>query len=984
MPTERSGLLRSLLSPFSRRRAASARRGGRRWRPQAFERLEERALMTTTVYIDFGEGFNQHLVTSAGELRQNLFGPNFLPTFPDFQVIEFLPLSTTMQIKRTEFEQTGRVLPAPPFLPGTPLGPGLQAQFENYQQLLNPQAVKQNIIDIVRRQYEPFDVNVVPVAARSQQEIKAVLAQTPGADAYVLVGSPFAGATTIGFQIGALGISADVDLNLGANVNDEVVIVDAHELFDDVTFDPFTFPQSFAPFDMALASVVSHEAAHSFAVEHTAAQGLLTDSDLMAVGGTGFDLVNVAFFTRFPLMDVINPALVRNVHDELAGRLGPRPGGPAYVTGTGAFDLITITSTGFNAAQVTVEAHNDATFATPIDSFTYPIDTTGGILVEGGRSIDRIIVDPRLSNLVRIRGGQGADELVLRAQPQSLIDASFTPATSYAIVPGFESVNPLTNRQNPMVSYSGEVIAGPTTVRYTEFDDAGSVLFENLASALFRGSAGFDSLSIGTATAGTNEINGTVSGVGFPNMRYTNVRSVVVDTGATAVTDAVNINALAASGLAQFTVSTGPGNDFINLTTGNLQLGAAGATIFDFGAGQDMLNAYAGVDWTLTDAELSSLGGRVQLRGLLGETANLVGGANANTFNVGLWSGRGQLMGQGGLDTVAITRDTNFAFGANFLNVTGGGSFTLHTIERLDLTGGPGSNMFTDLGWNGRGTLDGGLGATDMIVGFRDSSFTLSNTLYTAGNNTAVFGAMSLVSVELASLNGGAGFNQFDVSLRTTPAAINGAGGQDVIAYRNDANLLLTNSRLSVSGPANTFFTLSGIEVAHLTGGAAANTFTVSQWAGSGFMVGGGGADTFNISTGSLDAVAGFWNILGGLDPGDTIIINDTLGGFGNYILTPNSVRMAPGRRFGGVFFDGSTENVQLNANNAANRIDVTPSLNTTFLVDGNLPSGQFGDALVVHTQFTGPPTSTTGGRLTFAVHRDVIFADIEQVLTAP
>jgi hypothetical protein len=292
--------------------------------------------------------------------------------------------------------------------------------------------------------------------------------------------------------------------------------------------------------------------------------------------------------------------------------------------------------------------------------------------------------------------------------------------------------------------------------------------------------------------------------------------------------------------------------------------------------------------------------------------------------------------------------------------------------------------MFTDLGWNGRGTLDGGLGATDMIVGFRDSSFTLSNTLYTAGNNTAVFGAMSLVSVELASLNGGAGFNQFDVSLRTTPAAINGAGGQDVIAYRNDANLLLTNSRLSVSGPANTFFTLAGIEVAHLTGGAAANTFTVSQWAGSGFMVGGGGADTFNISTGSLDAVAGFWNILGGLDPGDTIIINDTLGGFGNYILTPNSVRMAPGRRFGGVFFDGSTENVQLNANNAANRIDVTPSLNTTFLVDGNLPSGQFGDALVVHTQFTGPPTSTTGGRLTFAVHRDVIFADIEQVLTAP
>jgi hypothetical protein len=1000
MPTKRSGFLRSLLSPFSRPGAASSRRAGRQRRPQAFERLEERTLMTTTLYIDFGEGFQQHLVTTAGELRQNLFGPNFLPTYPDFQVIEFLPLTSTMQIKRTEFEQTGRLLPSPPFLPGTPLGPGLQGQFQNYQQLLNPQAVKQNIIDIVRRQYEPFDVNVVPVAARSQQEIKAALAQTPGADAYVLVGSPFAGATTIGDQLGLYGISADVDFDLGANLNDEVVIVDAHELFDDATFELFTFPRSVWPYDVALADVVSHEAAHSFSLQHTADQGLLTESDNIVVGSASLlDLTNVTFYTRFPLADDFNPALQRIVYDEMAAKVGLRPNGPAYVTGTGAFDLITITSTGFSAAQVTVEAHGDNTFASLIDSFTYDIDTTNGILIEGGREIDRIVIDPRLGNLVRVRGGQGADELVIRGQLQSLTDATFTPATSYAIVPGYESVNTRTDRQNPLVSYSGEIVAGLTTVRYTEFDDAGSVLFENLASVQFRGSAGFDNLTIATApapaAAGTNEINGAVSGVGFPNMRYANVRSVVIDTGATAVTDAVTVSALAATGLAQFTVSTGPGNDFINLTTGNLQLGAAGATIFDFGTGQDTLNAYAGVDWTLTDAELSSLGGRVQLRGLLGETANLVGGPNANTFNVGFWSGRGQLRGEGGSDTVAITRDTNYSFGADFLNITGGGSFTLHTIERLNLTGGPGSNTFMDFGWNGRGTLDGGLGAADMIVGFRDSHFTLSDTLYTAGNNN-VFGAMSLVNVELASLTGGAGFNQFDVSLRTRPAAINGAGGQDVIAYRNDSNMLLTNDRLSVTGAANTFFTLAGIEVAHLTGGAGPNTFTVSQWAGSGFMVGGGGSDTFNISTGSLDAIAGFWNILGGLDVGDTIIINDTLGGFGNYIVTPNSVRMAPGRRFGGVFFDGTTENVQLNANNAANRIDVTPGLDVTpnqsltISVNGNLPSvGLFGDVLVVHTAFTGPPTSSPppgarNGRYAFAGYRDVIFADIEQHLTAP
>jgi hypothetical protein len=946
--------------------------------------------MTTTLYIDFGEGFQQHLVTTAGELRQNLFGPNFLPTLPDFQLIEFLPLSATMQDKRIALEQTGLVANS-----GIFVGPGLQAQFQNYQQLLNPQAVKQNIINIVRRQYEPFDVNVVPVAARSQQEIRAALNQTPGADAYVLIGTPFSvsAGITLGDQFGAYGIAGNLDANWGPNLNDEVVIVDADLVFDDASFELFGFPTSFWPYDVALANIVSHEAAHTFAIEHTADQGLPTESDIMAGGiASGLNAANVSLFTRFPLDEQANPAQVRNIYNEMVARLGPRPGGPAYVTGTGAFDLITITSTGFNAALVTVEAHNNATFSDLIDTFSYSIDTSDGILVEGGRQGDQIVIDPRLSNLVRVRGGQGADQLVVRGLPQSTVTASYSPATNYSIVPGYEGVNPLTNRQNPVVSYTGEIVAGPTRVRYAEFDDAGSVTFDQLASVQFRGSTGFDNVRLRSTQAGSSEVDGTLRGVGFPNMRYTNVRSVRMDMGSSPVTDAVTLNSISATGLATFTVATGPGNDFINLYTSSFQLGATGGLTLDFGSGQDTLNAAANVDWTLTDNAITTLGASARLNGLVGETANLLGGTNANTFNVAGWNGRGLIMGQSGQDAVTVMRDTNFSIGADFLNIAGGGRFTLRTIERLDLTGGPGSNTFTDFGWNGLATFDGGLGAADMISGVRNSNFTLSDSLYTAGNN-AVFGSIQLLNVELASLTGGAGFNQFDVSLRTRPAAINGAGGQDVIAYRNDSNMVLTNSRLSVSGAANTFFTLAGVEVAHLTGGASANTITVSQWAGSGFMVGGGGSDTFNISTGSLDAVAGFWNILGGLDAADTINVNDTLGAGGNYIIGPNSVAIAPGsgRRFGGVFFNGTTENLRLNASNAANRIDVTPSVGTTFTVDGNLPAGQFGDALVLHTAFTGTPNGPIGGplpgqrRFTFnSGHRDVIFEDIEQVLQVP
>jgi hypothetical protein len=472
-------------------------------------------------------------------------------------------------------------------------------------------------------------------------------------------------------------------------------------------------------------------------------------------------------------------------------------------------------------------------------------------------------------------------------------------------------------------------------------------------------------------------------------MRYTNTRSVVIDTGSTAVTDAVTVNAMSSTGLTQFTVNTGAGADFINVNTGTLQTAVpGGAVIFDLGTGADTLNASGNVDWTLSDFTLqSSLGGVASLQGLFGETANLVGGANNNLFNVSGWNGSARLVGNGGSDSVNITRDANFTYGENFVNVSGGGRFSLGSMEFLNLTGGASSNTFLDVGWTGRGLLDGGLStgdAGDMIATFRDSHVSLGDTFYRAGDN--IFTAsMSLADIELASLSGGPSFNQFDVSARTTPAAINGGGGVDIVAHNKDVNYTLTNNLLTISGSASNFFTLAGIEVGHLTGGASDNTFTISQWAGSGFMVGGPGADTFNISTGNLDALAGPWNILGGVGADDIIKVNDSLGGVANYIIGPNSLTIAPGsfRRFGGVFYDGTTERLELNASNAANRIDVTPSFDTEFFVDGNLPGAPFGDALVVHTTFSGPPNGLTSP-MSFPGYRDLIFQEIEQVLTAP
>ncbi len=446
--------------------------------------------------------------------------------------------------------------------------------------------------------------------------------------------------------------------------------------------------------------------------------------------------------------------------------------------------------------------------------------------------------------------------------------------------------------------------------------------------------------------------------------------------------DKVQLNSATATGMSIFNLMTGGGND--ELTLRSTTFPNSGLHL-DFGAGADIFNIEGNVNWTLTDTTLNTTTpGIVRLAGIVGETANFKGGAGANVFNVSGWHGSGRLAGEGGNDTAFLSRDGTFTFGETFLNVTGGGSYTLSQMEFLELIGGPGVNTFIDVGWNGKGNLRG-QGGNDMVALSRDSHVQLGNNFYLAGNNV-FFGTMGLDSVELASVTTGASPNQIDVRARTTPAFINGAGGQDTIVHNRDVNFTLSNNLLQVTGPETNFFQLANFEVAHLSGGAGNNTITINQWAGSGFMVGSGGDDVFNIGGGNLDTVNGFWNILGGLGA-DRIVLNDHLNGLpATYVLGQSSAHIAAGggRRFGSVFFDGTSEDLRVNASTAANRSDVTPSNGTRFTIDGNAPAGgAFGDEGLLRTRFVGAGITTTpipgGRRYSFASgHRDVIFEETE------
>jgi hypothetical protein len=989
MAHQRPSLFRSLLSPFAKAFGLDdsthpvRRRNGRR-RISALERLEERQLLTTTVFVDFGESYARNQLVSVGDLRRDLIGPDIaFGPYQDTDLLHLTPLRSVMNDmaaagQRIDLNDDGRV------------------DSTDWFQL------RDTTMALVRRIFEPFDINVEMVSAPSGTAIKQIMARNAGDssgqfDAYVLATGIY---TTVAPNIpagslqGWLGIASGVDLIQNTqNVTDETVLVDGEFMLD------FAFNNGFN-YAVAMAHVIAHEAVHTLGLRHINSgaflpgalgvdQELLSDAEIIREGGVFGNVNNLSFITRFPLMmgdGNGNTANTRNSFEQFANDpdIGLRAGAPQYVTGTGAFDRISITRIDSQTASVSIQAFRDSTFATAIPvngTHGYIINTTNGIVIDGGRGLDQISVDALLGVPVTIRGGQGFDQLIVNGHPA--LDVSYTPDGLYQFIPGNESyTNPFLNDRREYVSYSGTVQAGDTRIRFTEFDDFGSITLNNFQSLLLNGSEGADNLLVRSLAASTVDVEGTLSNVGFPNLRFSGVNSVVMHTGFGNANDKVTLDTATATGMSIFNLMTGGGNDDVTLRSTTFP---GSGLHLDFGAGADTFNIEGNVNWTLTDTTLNTTTpGLVRMAGIFGETANIKGGAAANVFSVSDWHGSGRLAGEGGNDITFISRDANFTFGETFLNVSGGGSYTFSQMEHLELVGGPSVNTFIDVGWNGRGNLRGS-GGNDVIALSRDAHVQLGNNFYSAGNNV-FFGAMGLDSVEIVSVTTGNSSNQIDVRARTLPAFINGAGGQDTIVHNRDVNFTLSNNLLQTSGAENNFFQLMNIEVAHLSGGAGNNTFNINQWSGSGFIVGAGGDDTFNFGAGNLDTVNGNWNILGGLGA-DQIILNDHLNGLpATYVLGQSSAHIAPGggRRFGAVYFDGTSEDLRLNASTAANRFDVTPSAGTRFTLDGNAPSaGAFGDEGLIRTRFVGTSFTVTpipgGRRYSFTSgHRDVIFEETE------
>lgn len=412
------------------------------------ETLEDRSLLATTLFLDFGGGIGMGntLTTTVGDFR-NIDGVGLHGKGTGSDLIGTGPVGNQMQ--------------ATDSLDLRPL-----AYDFNGDTLINNgdiTALADAVVPIVQRALEPFDIIVQVASATSLAGVVNTLNlnnndQTGEFDAYSFViaaySNNFSGgsvgdnatppsdldyADETSDGTGLFGIAAGDDLLLPGgqmgNDQDEAALT-----FSDTVYRFTTGTPGSAAFNTNLAHrlayTATHEAFHTFTYVHTGGtggQGLMRDGDVIRVGTTNLALEasireNPFIVTRFNLQHVGIPVsqpnnyLLAKNDPDIGLRDDDRDGKPnlAYVTGTGAFDKITLDrdATNANLVHVTVAAHNNATFTSLISQETYDInlstDTEGEILIDSSLSSDLIEIDSDIAASVRIRGMVGDDQVKLK------------------------------------------------------------------------------------------------------------------------------------------------------------------------------------------------------------------------------------------------------------------------------------------------------------------------------------------------------------------------------------------------------------------------------------------------------------------------------------------------------------------------------------------------------------------------------------------
>ena len=300
------------------------------------------------------------------------------------------------------------------------------------------------------------------------------------------------------------------------------------------------------------------------------------------------------------------------------------------------------------------------------------------------------------------------------------------------------------------------------------------------------------------------------------------------------------------------------------------------------------------------------------------QTANLVGGKGTNSFDISSWTGGGSLTGpQSTANTLSATNDiTLFTFADTLFQRTSHGDITLSGIQTANLTGGASANTFTATGWSGNANLDG-KGGSDIYnltvtgsgtgtVNVTDTGATGTDTLNvtanvpasksTLVNSTGVrvgtqrvnYGTSGIEVLNVIGGTGGLTFNVQSTSASVSTTKVQTTGISNVInvgstagvtpasagvvntivgaqsrrwraryrQYRRHGRQLGADRRsyghaTDRAGPGSQGITYSGLALLNISLGAGLNTFNVqSTTNGTSTTVNAGaGNDTVNVLT---------------------------------------------------------------------------------------------------------------------------------------
>lgn len=834
--------------PFARSARSSKRalRGKPAGRP-TFEQLEDRTLLTATLYVDFGDRFPSGVLnTTVGALDTHVFGAN-----PD---IDGPVLSDST---------------------GADYAAGTAVRVNSVNSLYGASAAtfRSTMMELVRRFYQPLDITVVELtssfqtvnghsvrAAANLDDISATLGANEGDaknnDSYVIVGQ---------FQIGASndnpatfasngygGLSTGTDIG-GNNNNDGTAFVLLIGSGDSAQFNGVQ---------------IAHEAGHAFGLRHVYRQDT-GNPPPGGLGGTGpqYDMLHQSevmsylgydsqggydFFTRYPMMrgdgntDPNVLASAPSPLDQMINDPNIGAGAVEYVTGTGANDIITITKTGATTATVSVQAFADAAFTTAIDapgatgtSYSYSITLTKPLIIDAGSRTDRIVIDGDLNTTITVRGMHGTDRLVIDGKGAA--SATYTASTS------------TTDGTDGNSDRRGRIAIGSTTIDFQEFEvDAGNTLsnvtIQNVTTVTVPANSGVNNFVLNLDGSGQPQLGGTSDGVQLVPMSLAGVNQLIINGASSADTLTVDYtggNPIPAGGVTfnggggadtlvipngTFTIAT---YNYTNATDGSVVLDGAVinytglSPILNTGTVADAIfNLPAGADNAFLEDDAIPGNNQIRLR------------SSPTTFEVTTFTKptSSLTINTNGTDTLTVT-DLDGSLNAT-LFVTGAGADDTLTLTDVSITNAP-----NDGGLDADGiafiTITGGTFSDNNDDGIDIDDFvTATLTNVTAEGNLGVgfadgleAGSGGTLTITGGSFSGNEG-NGLDLFVITT-VTISGTTINDNIIEPGllvDTVTTLTLSDLTVLGN-NTGGNLSNIGTLNFTGttGATRDVITVGR-----------------------------------------------------------------------------------------------------------------------------------------------------------